>query len=267
MRITDARTGRRTEVRPHRVGLLHASIEVGEQGPPFTLGDLRALVAGDVLARTCEAQGLQVITELVVPDTPGEETRALLKAADRLGVRPPAGLSTRHDADSSNRAAADLAIAGRSPFPAGPASAPLLVTGPVTMPRQAGPDSGDEPSASIAVDAQDPLALRLAFLEHPVSAPIRFTDDDLANAAERLTRWRALVADTAREPSGPPDADMVQAAFDGLDEDLDARVAVRALHALEARATLPDGTRFETYLRLDQILALELGRDIGRSPG
>ncbi|WBP84840.1 hypothetical protein [Kitasatospora cathayae] len=267
MRITDARTGQRTEIRPHRVGLLRATIDVGEPGRPFALGDLRALVTGDVLARTCEAQGLQVITELVVPDAPGEKTRVLLEAAGRLGVHPPARLSTRHDADASDPATADLAITSRSPVHAGPASAPLLVTGPVTTPRHARPDSGDAPSAWITVDGPDPLALRLTFLEHAVTAPIRLTDDDLADAAETLARWRALVADTAREPSGPPDAGMVQAGFDGLDEDLDARVAVRALHALEARAALPDGTRFETYVRLDQVLALELGRDIGRTPG
>ncbi|MFH8384656.1 hypothetical protein ACH4E7_27565 [Kitasatospora sp. NPDC018058] len=267
MRITDARTGQRTEVHPHRAGLLHVTVDVGEQGHPFGLGDLRALVAGDVLARTCEAQGLQVIVELVVPDTPGEEARALLKAADRLGVHPPAQLSTRHDGDGDDRMAADLSITSRSPSRPGPPSASLLVTGPVTAPRQARPDSGAEPLASITLDEHDPLALRLTFLEHAVTAPIRLTDDDLANAAARLARWRALVAYLACEPSRPPEADMVQGGFDGLNEDLDARVAVQALHALEARAALPDGARFETFVRLDQILALELGRDIGRPPG
>ncbi|MFE5588281.1 hypothetical protein [Kitasatospora sp. NPDC056531] len=267
MRITDARTGQRTEVRPHRVGLLHAIVDVGEQDRPFDLGDLRALVAGDVLARTCEAQGLQVITELVVPDAPGERTQALLEAADQLGVHPPARLSTRHAVADSDRATADLAITSRSPVHPDAPSVPLLVTGPVRGPRHARPESAAEPPVSIVADERDPLALRLTFLEHAVTAPIRLTDDDLANAAARLAGWRALVADSAREPSRPPEADMVQAGFDGLDEDLDARVAVRALYALEARAALPDGARFETFVRLDQILALELGRDIGRSPG
>ncbi|MFJ9846932.1 hypothetical protein ACIRYZ_42180 [Kitasatospora sp. NPDC101155] len=267
MRITDARTGQRTEVRPHRVGLLHAIVDVGEQGRPFGLGDLRALVAGDVLARTCEAQGMQVTIELVVPDAPGEGTRALLAAADRLGVHPPAGLSARHEVAGSDRAAADLAITSRSAERCDPSSAPLLVTGPVRGPHHARPDSGAESPGSMTVDRHDPLALRLIFLEHAVTAPIRLTDEDLANATARLAHWRALVADSAREPSRPPEADMVQAGFDGLDEDLDARVAVRALHALEARAALPDGARFETFVRLDQILALELGRDIGRTPG
>ncbi|MBV2154989.1 hypothetical protein [Kitasatospora sp. SUK 42] len=267
MRITDARTGQRTEIHPRRVGLLRATVDVGEQGHPFGLGDLRALVAGDVLVRTCEAQGMQVITELVVPDAPAEKARALLEVAGRLGVHPPARLSTRHDVDGSNRTPADLVITSRSPLRPGPASTSLLVAGPVTAPLRVRPDPGAEAPASITVDGHDPLALRLAFLEHAVTAPIRLTDDDLANASAELARWRALVADIAREPSGPPEAGMIQAGFDGLNEDLDARVAVRALHALEARAALPDGTRFETYVRLDQILALELGRDIGRTPG
>ncbi|MGW2248607.1 hypothetical protein ACWCXH_00170 [Kitasatospora sp. NPDC001660] len=271
MRITDSRTGRRSEIRPRRSGLLRVTVDVGEQAHPFGLGDLRALLTGDVLGRTCETRGLQVITELAVPDGPDgldERIRALRNAADQLGIHPPAQLRTRREADTSDQAEADLAVTSRPHAHPGPsAAAALLVTGPVAAePANAGPDLSAAPPAPALPPEGDPLALRLVLLEHAVTAPVRLTADALADAAERLVRWRGLVADLACMPSGPPEADMVRASFDGLDEDLDARVALRALDALETRADLPPGTRFETFVRLDQILALELGRDIGRGP-
>ncbi|MFD8080907.1 hypothetical protein ACFV4F_04315 [Kitasatospora sp. NPDC059722] len=257
MRITDARTGRHSEIRPRRTGLLRVTVDVGEQGRPFRLSDLRALLVGDVLARTCETHGLQVLTELAVPngsDGPDEQLRALRIAADRLGIHPPAHLHTR--ADAQDRPVADLTVSSRPDAEPEPSAALLLLTGPVAE---------DLPTPALTPE-DDPLALRLALLEHAVTTPVRLTADTLADAAEKLTRWRALVADLASMPSGAPEADMVQASFDGLDEDLDARVALRALDALEARTDLSPGTRFETFVRLDQVLALELGRDIGRGP-
>ncbi|MEE1782392.1 hypothetical protein PUR71_05540 [Streptomyces sp. SP17BM10] len=260
MRITDARTGRHSEIRPRRTGLLRVTVDVGEPGRPFRLGDLRALLAGDVLARTCETHGLQVLTELAVPDAPDapdgpdEQLRALRTAADRLGIHPPAHLHTH--ADTQDRPVADLTVTSRPDAHPEPSAPVLLRTGPV---------ADDLPAPALAPE-DDPLALRLALLEHAVTAPVRLTTGTLADAAEKLTRWRALVADLASMPSGAPEADLVQASFDGLDEDLDARVALRALDALEARTDLSPGTRFETFVRLDQILALELGRDIGRGP-
>ncbi|MGA5823329.1 hypothetical protein ACPC54_36380 [Kitasatospora sp. NPDC094028] len=254
MRIVDARTGERAELRPRRVGLLRVTVAVGEQDRGFDPGDLRALLAGDVLARTCEAQGLQVFTGLAVPDGSEERVEALLKAAGQLGIHPPARVGPQREA-----ATADLAVAGRPDLDV--AAPALLVTGPVTEDSPDGGVPGGRPGPE-----RDPFALRLLLLEHAVTDPVRITAAALADAEARIARWRALVADFACAPSGPPDADMVQAGFDGLNENLDARVALRALQALDERSDLADGTRFETCLRLDQVLALELARDIGRGP-
>ncbi|MGW7580497.1 hypothetical protein ACWGKU_07000 [Kitasatospora sp. NPDC054768] len=243
------------------------TVAVGAQDRRFAIGDLRALLAGDVLARTCESQGMQVLIELAVPDSPGEQVGALLKAADQLGIHPPARVCAHREVDAAARPAADLVVIS-SPHLDSVFVAPLLlVTGPVTgEPSNGGPEVPADLSAIFPGPEHDPLALRLDFLEHAVTDPVRLTAASLTDAAARLSRWRALVADLARAPSGPVDADMVQASLDGLNEDLDARVAVRVLYALEDRSDLPDGTRFETCVRLDQVLALELARDIGRGP-
>ncbi|MGF1431032.1 hypothetical protein [Kitasatospora sp. LaBMicrA B282] len=281
MHITDARTGRRTPVRPGRAGLLRVTLDVGGPGHLFGLRDLRALLTGDVLARACEIQGLQVFTELAHPAAPADGLRVLLAAADRLGIHPPARLSPREEAvegaeaaDAAGRSAADLTITSRPPaepgLPAepGPPAVPLLAVGPVTgaLP-DADPAPDAEPLSPIAAGEPDPLALRLALLDHAPAAPLALDVDALSAAAATLARWRALVADLANEPSRPLDADLVRASIDAVHEDLDARVALRAVQAVAERADLAAGTRFETCVRLDQVLALELGRDIGRDPG
>lgn len=243
------------------------TVAVGVQDRRFAIDDLRALLVGDVLARTCEDQGTQVLVELALPDDSGEQVRALLKAADQLGIHPPARVYAHREVDGADRSTADLVVVSRPHFGSAFTAPLLLVTGPVAGgPSSGGPALPADLSTLVPGPERGPLALRLTFLEHAVTDPVRLIAGSLTEAATRLSRWRAFVADLARAPSGPLDADMVQASFDGLSEDLDARVAVRVLHALEDRSDMSDGTRFETCVRLDQVLGLELARDIGLGP-
>ncbi|HEX4660276.1 MAG TPA: cysteine--tRNA ligase [Streptosporangiaceae bacterium] len=110
----------------------------------------------------------------------------------------------------------------------------------------------------------DPLALRLAFLEHRYREQMNLTWDGL-NAADRtLRRWRELVADWARSPSKPvhgPVAAQIAAAFD---DDLDTPAALRSLRQLEKDQDVPPGSKFESFAHADQLLGLDLARDVGR---
>lgn len=264
LRITDARTGRRTEIRPRHAGLLRMTVHVGQPGRPFGLGDLRTMLAGDLFVRTAESDGVQVVTELSLPAADDGQVRALLRDADLLGIRPPA------DTTSAAGSAAELHIAAQPGAVDAHAGALLATVGPVIAPVGEGSPAGAGPLGSLPLDGPDgldglePLAVRLALLGHAHQEPARLTVKDLAEAQKALTRWRTLVAELARAPSRPLIADLVRAAYGGLADDLDAAPALRALHDLESRAEWPEGARFETYLRVDQVLALELGREIGR---
>ncbi|MFJ7244364.1 hypothetical protein ACIQWA_06900 [Kitasatospora sp. NPDC098652] len=109
MRITDARSGRATEIRPRRAGLLRVTLDVGRSDDRFDLADLRVLLIGDVLARTAEPLGLQVAVRLQVPPLADDaRVTALLGDADLLGIRPPAETAT----DPGR--AADLVIGPRT---------------------------------------------------------------------------------------------------------------------------------------------------------
>ncbi|GAA3823242.1 cysteine--tRNA ligase [Sphaerisporangium flaviroseum] len=112
----------------------------------------------------------------------------------------------------------------------------------------------------------DPLAVRLAFLEHRYRQQLNLTWDTLHAADRTLRRWRQRVAEWAESPSEPiaaAYADRVQTAFD---DDLDTPTALRVLRELERDETVSPGSRLETFLHLDHVLGLDLAVDIGKPP-
>ena len=110
----------------------------------------------------------------------------------------------------------------------------------------------------------DPLALRLAFLEHHYRQQLNLTWEVIDAADRTLRRWRAKVADWAESPSEPSHAPTVEAVTAAFDDDLDTPRAVQALRRLERDDAVAPGARFETFALLDRLLGLDLARDVGR---
>lgn len=110
----------------------------------------------------------------------------------------------------------------------------------------------------------DPLAVRLAFLEHHYRSPLSLTWDALRAADATLRRWRARVAEWSESPSAPMAAEHVRRAMAALDDDLGTPAALRVLHELEADDSVPAGAKFESFLHLDHVLALDLPAEIGK---
>jgi cysteinyl-tRNA synthetase len=118
--------------------------------------------------------------------------------------------------------------------------------------------------SDLAARGLDPLAARLAFLEHRYRQQLNLTWDTLTAADGTLRRWRELVADWADEPSRPMCADYWMRISDALDNDLDTPSAMRTLRALAADQEIPAGSKFETFASADRVLGLDLVRLIGR---
>jgi cysteinyl-tRNA synthetase len=130
----------------------------------------------------------------------------------------------------------------------------------------AGPNQNVVLVADLAARGLDPLALRLAFLGHHYRQQMNLTWDALDDADRTLSRWREQVAQWAWSPSKPvhgPAATQVAAAFD---DDLDTPAALRALCELEGDQDVAPGAKFETFAHADQLLGLDLARDVGRVP-
>ncbi len=112
----------------------------------------------------------------------------------------------------------------------------------------------------------DPLGLRLAFLEHRYRERMNLTWDALHAADRTLRRWREQTADWANSPSKPMCAEVTGRIAAAFDDDLDTPAALRALRWLENDPGIPPGSKFETFAYADQLLGLDLARDVGRAP-
>jgi len=230
---------------------------------PAHAGDLRTLLLADLIRRNAEHRhDAQVLGCLVVAG-PGAADGALGRDATALNLRPaeqtvaasewsgPAGGVIAPGEvliDAGREAGWHSVRAGQVTF-----GGPGLAGGAVRLTDL--PDRG-----------LDPLALRLAFLARRYAGQADLTWDAISEADHALRRWRELVAGWAESPSRPMDpaaAAQVAAAFD---DDLDTPGALQALDRLAQDPQIPPGSKLETFLHADQLLALDLPRDIGRVP-
>ncbi|WP_406209529.1 hypothetical protein OH807_38965 [Kitasatospora sp. NBC_01560] len=253
MRLTDTRTGSAAEIRPAHHGLLRVAVHLGHPGRPFDLSDLRALLTADVLRRAGELGGrLQVSLAWAHPALPPGQVAELARQADLLGVHPP---DTDHPAGP-----ADVHLLAPGTDAGRPATGAVVAA---TTPARP-PVTGEPPLGFLEHGGAEPLAVRLALLRHSYRAPVDLTRRTLTDAQETLDRWRRLVAYWAQEPSLPVLADPLRRSLAAVGDDLDTATVLAELDAL-ADGPDPAGAGFETSVRLDRILGLELPRDIGRS--
>ncbi|HEY2442310.1 MAG TPA: cysteine--tRNA ligase [Streptosporangiaceae bacterium] len=110
----------------------------------------------------------------------------------------------------------------------------------------------------------DPLALRLAFLEQRYRQQLSLSWDTLAAADRTLRRWRERVAGWADLPSAAMPAGYADAFTAAFDDDLDTPAALRELRALERDEAVPAGAKFEAFAHLDQLIGLDLAREVGK---
>lgn len=109
----------------------------------------------------------------------------------------------------------------------------------------------------------DPLALRLAFLQHRYRQQMNLTWAVIRGADSTLEKWRSKVSRWATQPSVPI-PETVQAEFlDAADSDLDSPRALQVLRNVE-RGDFPDGARFEFFAWADRWLGLDLARNVGK---
>ncbi|MFC4122362.1 cysteine--tRNA ligase [Nonomuraea zeae] len=112
----------------------------------------------------------------------------------------------------------------------------------------------------------DPLAVRMAFLEHRYRQQLNLTWDTLRAADRTVRRWRARVAEWSESPSAPMAAHYVERVETAFDDDLDLPSALRVLRELERDESVAPGAKLESFLHLDQVLGLDLSTEIGKSP-
>jgi cysteinyl-tRNA synthetase len=118
--------------------------------------------------------------------------------------------------------------------------------------------------SDLARGGLDPLAARLAFLEHRYRQQMNLTWETLTAADGTVRRWRERVADWADEPSRPMCAEYWSRLTGALDDDLDTPAALRVLRELAKDPEIPAGSKFETFSSVDRVLGLDLVSLVGR---
>ncbi|MFD8210107.1 hypothetical protein ACFV2S_27355 [Streptomyces sp. NPDC059695] len=268
LRIVDTRTGRLVEIPSVRRHLLSICVHLPAGDAGFGLGDLRALLVGDVLARTVELHGLQSRTFRTVPDLPPEQAEALDRALSALGVHPPDTVGV-HPPNGALCAAADVHVHAYGTTAPDAVGGVRIDVGRVgTAPEERGvQDRAPLPSpgllAAVAPEGADPLAVRMLMLRHAYRTPVVVTGTALEEARRTLADWRRLVADWAQEPSRPVPADLVRHAHDVLADDLGVPAVLDALLTVATDTDVPAGAKFETFAFLDRVLGLDLAREVG----
>lgn len=217
---------------------LHVQVSAG---PADGLSGLRRYLVADVLRRTAQLHRLAVS----VDGPPGAEPGTLTA----LNIHPPGGQVAN---------GAEFWIVGAE---AGPADTHWVAPGPVTAEAA---DLGDALTA-LAERELDPLALRLAFLEHHYRQPLDLAWDEIARADAALRDWRRLVAAWAMHPSKPMCAQYVADLTAAFDDDLDTPAALGSLRKLAEDAEIPPGSKFETAAHIDQLLGLDVVSEVGRA--
>jgi hypothetical protein len=269
-RIYDTRTGQVEDVSPGAGGVLRLYAHGPARGRRAHVGELRSLLVADLIRRNAEHRhGLTAVVCLVMPGIPGagnddepagDATALNIKPAERIiGAPEPPGTESPVEIiiEARLRPATDQATVRRT-----------VAVGPVTFGgRDAGdwaPDQAPVSLSAVADRALDPLAVRLALMSRQHGEQADLTWDVLRDADQALRDWRERVAEWAESPSKPMCAEVTAQVAAAFDENLDTPAALRALRGLERDPQIPPGSKFESFLHADQLLALDLPREIGR---
>lgn len=113
-------------------------------------------------------------------------------------------------------------------------------------------------------DGRDPLAVRLALLTRHYRTDVDLSVEDLRTAEEELTSWRRQVAGWAESPGKALNRAYVDEAVAALDSDLDVPGVFPVLSRLADDTDVDPGAKFETVIKLDMILGLDLVALVGR---
>jgi hypothetical protein len=292
MRLYDARTGQVTPVEPTRRLLLLSVAGLEPSGPG--LADLRALLTADLIRRLAEMRRHIVLLTWQAEADPAPDGTA----PDGPAPDGPAADGPAADGPAADGTAADGTATGRTPANAVAYGADCMALGlrppGEDDPRLGNPDvqvggsaanggvwirpggvrradasgpAGHEPGAGprlADLGLADPLALRLALLECPYREPAVLTGAGLAEAGRTLAGWRRQVADWATHPSQRMSAAHEERVTGAVADDLDGPAALAALRDLAAADDVTPGAKFETTAHLDQLLGLDLAREVGR---
>jgi hypothetical protein len=256
LRLLDARTGVLTDVRPGSSRLLRVQAHLAHRASDLDVSALRVLLLADLLARTAELGGLQVLTAVVFQGEPPAQPSFAERAAGLLGMHPPAVRASSAEVAASLRGPAHIGIVGPDDDLYQEQGALVARVGAVRVTSSEGKPAG-------IFTGDSALAVRFVLMAAPHHWPVDLDDTALTQADQRTRSWRLRVAEWAESPSQPiPEG--VGSAMQTAFSDLDTVRVLTLLSELAEKPGLSPGAKFETFAFADRILALDLARKVGQ---
>ena len=103
----------------------------------------------------------------------------------------------------------------------------------------------------------DPLAIRLSLLEHRYRSQMDLTWNSISASHKNLNRIREKMQEWSKS-SGKLDKNYLAQFESALNEDLDTNKVLQLLRTLEKDETVSSGDKFQTILKFDEVLGLDL---------
>ena len=103
----------------------------------------------------------------------------------------------------------------------------------------------------------DPLAIRLSLLEHRYRSQMDLTWNSISASHKNLNRIREKMQEWSKS-SGNVDKNYLAQFESALNEDLDTNKVLQLLRTLEKDETVSNGDKFQTILKFDEVLGLDL---------
>jgi cysteinyl-tRNA synthetase len=103
----------------------------------------------------------------------------------------------------------------------------------------------------------DPLAIRLSLLEHRYRSQMDLTWNSISASHKNLNRIRERMQEWAQS-SGSVNKNYLAKFESALNEDLDTNKVLQLLRTLEKDETVSNGDKFQTVLKFDEVLGLDL---------
>jgi cysteinyl-tRNA synthetase len=103
----------------------------------------------------------------------------------------------------------------------------------------------------------DQLAIRLSLLEHRYRSQMDLTWNSISASHKNLNRIRERMQEWAQS-SGSVNKNYLAKFESALNEDLDTNKVLQLLRTLEKDETVSNGDKFQTVLKFDEVLGLDL---------
>ncbi len=113
--------------------------------------------------------------------------------------------------------------------------------------------------SDVIAQSLDPLAIRLSLLEHRYRSQMDLTWNSIRASHKNLNRIRERMQEWSKS-SGNLDKNYVTQFELALNEDLDTNKVLQLLRTLEKDETISNGDKYQTVLKFDEVLGLDLNR-------